>query len=352
MKKLLSVSCLFIVFLLTACGGNAASSRVAPVAVPRAATAPPAEAVTPTADTVIFPNVGQQSYSDPNGRFTVVFPANWQTVAQPSGGVVFVDPTGRAAFGVQFTPTDRQLSLDALTDAAAQFATANFGSDPAFKILSRANGIVQFKNNDPQLGTTVNQIKAAQYGQMVYFTQITIVEPLWAQTAPALQAMADTLHVLQTEPLPTPTAPPAWVLYTSPPLGVAFLVANNWQVSETENAVIADWHSSGMTFTVAVEPPQNAEQFLQTQLNALAKTDPDASHSDITADTVGGIDGYKVDYLYSSPDNIKMAASSFAGESGGKLYHVKIVAPQIVFSTALDWFIPMLESLKIVTKDN
>ena len=349
MKKLIL---LFAIFLLAACNSSTpAPSNLAPKAVPPAATAPSLQSATPTADTVIFPNVGQQSYSDPNGQFTIVFPANWQTVSQPSGGVVFIDPTGRAAFGVQFTPTDRQLPPDALTDAAVQFATANFGSDPAFKILSQADGIVQFKNNDPQLGTTINQIKAAQYGQMVYFTQITIVEPLWAQTAPALQAMADTLHVLRTETLPTPTAPPAWVLYTSPPLGVAFLVASNWQVSEAENVVTAAWHSSGMTFSVMAEPAQNAEQFLQAQLNALAKTDPALTHSNITTDTIGGIDGYKVDYLYSSPDNIKMAASSFAGESGGKLYHVKIVAPQIVFSTALDWFIPMLESLKIVNNE-
>ena len=349
MKKLLPLSLAFIVFWLAACGNSTAPTGIAPAPAPLAVTAAPAENATPTPDTVIFPNVGQQSYSDPDGRFTIVFPANWQTVAQPSGGVVFVDPTGRAAFGVQFTPTDRQLSTDALTDAAVQFATTNFGSDPSFKILSQTDSIVQFKNDDPQLGATVNQIKAAQYGQMVYFTQITIVESLWAQTAPALQAMADTLHVLRTETLPTPTAPPAWVLYTSPPLGVAFLVANNWQVSETEYAVTAEWHSSGMSFTVAVEPTQNAEQFLQVQLDALAKTDPAATHSDITADTVGGIAGFKVDYLYSSPDDIKMAASSFAGESGGKLYHVKIAAPQPVFPTALDWFIPMLESLKVVS---
>ncbi len=351
MKKLLSVSLVFIVFVLTACGNNTAPTDIVPVGAPLAVTAAPAETAVPTVDTVIFPNVGQQSYSDPDGQFTIVFPANWQTVAQPSGGVVFVDPTGRAAFGVQFTPTDRQLSPDALTDAAAQFATANFGSDPTFKILSRANGSVQFKNDDPQLGTTINQIKAMQYGQMVYFTQMTIVESLWAQTAPALQAMVDTLHVLRTEPLPTPTAPLAWELYTSPPLGVVFLVASNWQVLETETGVTAEWQSSGMTFAVMVEPSQNAEQFLQAQLDALAKTDPAATHSDITADTLGGITGFKVDYLYSTPDDIKMAASSFAGESGGKLYHVKIAAPQPVFSTALDWFIPMLESLKVVTSE-
>ncbi len=349
MKKQLSFILVFIALFLTACGSAATPSNLAPAAAPLAVTAAPAQTITPTADAVIFPNVGQQSYSDPNGQFTIVFPANWQTVTQPSGGVVFVDPTGRAAFGVQFTPTDRQLSPDALTDAAGQFATTNFGSDPAFKILSQANGVVQFKNNDSQLGTTINQIKATQYGQMVYFTQMTVVESLWAQTAPALQAMADTLHVLRTEAVPTPTEPPAWVLYTSPPLGVAFLVASNWEVSETENAVNAEWQSSGMMFSVMVETPQNAEKFLQTQLDALAKTDPDATHSDITADSIGGVTGFKVDYLYSTPDDIKMAASSFAGESGGKLYHVKIAAPQIVFSTALDWFIPMLESLKVVS---
>ncbi len=348
MKNIIPVA---LIFFLAACSSTATPSSIAPVAAPLAVTAPAAETVSPTADTVIFPNVGQQAYTDPDGQFTIVFPANWQAVAQPSGGVVFVDPTARAAFGVQFTPTDHQLSPESLTDTAVQFATANFGSDPGFKILSQANGIVQFKNDDPQLGATINQIKAAQFGQMVYFTQMTIVESLWAQTVPALQAMADTLHVLRTEVLPTPTAPLVWKLYTSPPIGVVFLVASNWQVSETENAVTAEWQSSGMTFTVAVEPAQNAEQFLQGQLDLLAQTDPAATHSDIIADTTGDISGYKADYLYSSPDDIKMAASSFAGESGGKLYHVKIAAPQIVFSTALDWFIPMLESLKIVNSE-
>ncbi len=347
MKSLVPI--ILLSLILAACGGtpDAATSSGIP-APPRPATVAAAEP-TATPDTVLFPNVGQQAYTDPDNRFTLVFPSNWQTVAQPTGGVVFVDPTGRAAFGVQFTATDTQLSPDALAAVADEFVTANFGSDPGFEILSRDKGVIQFKNDDPNLGSTINRITATQYGQMVYFTQMTIVEPLWAQTAPSLQAMLSTLSVRQTEPLPTPTKPLVWELFTSPTHRVAFLVPSNWTVSEDATGVRADWQSSGMSFSITFAPAQDVPQYLQMQLDALAETQSPITRSTIAADTLGALTGYKVDYLYSAENDITMAVSSFAGDAENKLYHITIAAPEQVFPTALDWFIPMLESVQFLS---
>ena len=187
-----------------------------------------------------------------------------------------------------------------------------------------------------------------QVGKTVYFTQMTIVEALWSQTAPSLQAMLSTLNILQTEPAPTPTPPLAWNLYTSPPMQLAFLVPSNWDVTEANNHIVAAWPSSGMQFSITFAPIQDEQQFLQTRLDAVTVI----SQNEIIPDTLGTLTGYKVDYLYSDAKSITMAASSFAGISNSKLYEITIAAPDIVFPTALDWFIPMLESVKFLSESD
>ena len=97
-------------------------------------------------------------------------------------------------------------------------------------------------------------------------------------------------------------------------------------------------------------PAQDEAQYLQTQLDALAETQSPITRSAITADTLGALTGYKVDYLYSAENDITMAASSFAGDAENKLYHITIAAPEQVFPTALDWFIPMLESVQFLSE--
>ncbi len=353
------VTMVLLVLIVTACSTASPASNSIPVPTGPARPQPtaPSTAATPTSDRVLFENIPRQTYTDPAAQFSIEFPANWQPVPQPTGGVVFIDPTHRAAFGVQFTPTDRQLPPEALEDVAVQYARRNFGDDPSFAIMSRTAGVVQFASTDPNLGHAIFEVTATQHGQMVYLTQITVVDALWNTTASALRNLTVSLQVLKTtpvSPVPTATLPPSWLLYTNPAYHVAFLYPSNWELSETENTVQVVWTAQKFTFAVKflLAPGgmtlAKVEASVQDRLDSLADAHADFAASPITEYQVADATGYTADYRYTDADGVPLVGSVIAVEKDGTLYHVSLIAPQLTAQVSLDWFNPMLESFKIV----
>ncbi len=311
----------------------------------------------PAPDTVLYPNIPLQTYTQPDNQYAINFPSNWQTIPQSNGGVVFIDPTNRAAYGVLFTPAQETLSASDLDDFLEQFVQSNFGDDESFSITNRADGAIQFHSIDPNLGASTTEITAEQFGQMLYITQITIIDKLWASTIPALQNLAATLQVLQTAPAeipPTPTLEPAWLIYTNPQKGIIFPYPNNWKISESNGIIQSEWDTTKLSFSVetqiftSADPQTTLQDFLQRRMDTLAEKFSDFRQSDITAYQSGEDTGFTVDYSYTNADGILMAKSSFVLAQNGALYHIIIAAPLATFDTALDWFNPMMQNFKIV----
>ena len=346
---------LLLLPLLVACGTQSTTdigSNRAPAPQSVAEPSP-----SPSFDTVLYPNIPLQSYTQPDNQYTISFPANWQAVTQPNGGVVFIDPTNRAAYGVLFTPAEEPLSATDLADFLAQFVQSNFGDDDGFNITRRTDATLQFHSIDPNLGASTTEISATQFGQMLYITQITITDNLWAITTPALRDLAATLQVLQTVPAetpPTPTLEPTWLIYTNPQKGIIFPYPNNWKISEDNGMIQAEWDTTKLSFSVETsifsssEPETALQNTLQNRLDTLSDKFSDFQQSPITSYQSGDGTGFTADYSYTNTDGIPMAKSSFVLAQNGALYLITIAAPIATYETALDWFNPMMQNFKIV----
>jgi hypothetical protein len=353
------------VLLLAACGPVAKQPGPDAIPIPTGPaqpqpTLPPSS---PTPDTLIFDNIPLQTYTHPGQRFSINYPANWQTFEQPTG-VIFVDPTLRAAYGVLFSQAESPLPPPALNDFAVQFVQSNFGHETGFKILADDQDVIQFKSIDPNLGPAINEVGILSQGNTIYFTLVTVVEDMWAQSAGTVRDLTGSLqlHQVQTESIsatPTPAEPPVWNLYTHPVQKIAFLYPNNWVITETEESVQTIWPEQQFVFAVEVvsspgagEDLEIVETFTQEQADRLAARYDDFEMLPLTSYQVGRTTGYTVDHLYTNAEGIPIAGSIIAVGIDDNIYHISISAPAPTYKVSLDWFNPMMQSFQILREEN
>lgn len=357
---------LALAVLTAACGGQSAGATpTAPLpvgpALPRQA--PTAgSSPNPAAETIVFPNVPRQTFTFDDGSFAIDYPKNWQAFPQQNG-VIFVDPTLRAAYGVLFTQAEGELPTDARADFARQFVQTNYGSEPNFSILSAEGDTVQFQSDDPNLGTAITEISIAQHQTRVFFTQVMVAAPLWAHNAADIHHLADSLRVFPDNfqaaaPTPTPDVPPAWVLFTHPEQYIAFLYPSNWVISHTQTSALAAWPDYQFAFSVEVFPAEDGaatteqvEAFIQQQADNLPARLADVQQLPVTPYQVGQTTGYTVDYLYNTADGTPTAASIIAVGVDANIYLVSISAPAAAYEEALTWFNPMMQSFKVLPRE-
>ncbi|MFQ5577235.1 MAG: hypothetical protein ACE5G8_09650 [Anaerolineae bacterium] len=352
---------LLLLIALAACGGQPPPPVAGSAPLPSGPARPPTPLPpsSPSPDTLMFESVPRQTFTHTNGLFTIEYPANWQPFEQ-ANGVIFVDPTQRAAYGVLFSQADAAMSGRALTDFAARFVQANFGNEAGFKILSAGEGVIQFTSADPHLGAAVQDISVFQQGPRVYFTQIMVAEAQWAASAAAVRQLAGTLQILSDQALPpatpTPPPPPAWTLYAHPAQHIVFLRPSNWTITQTERSAAATWPEQRFTFAVEVvaapgagSDVQRVETFTRQAADQLAAQFSGAEMLPVTAYRVGQTTGYTFDYLYPGPEGFAVAGSIIAVGIGDAIYRVSISAPALTYDTALEWYFnPMLQSFQVL----
>lgn len=348
-----------LLILLSACGTGAPSVATAlPPAVPQPTLAQP----THSPDTLVFDNVPRQTFTHPSGLFSIEYPDNWQVFEQ-ANGVIFVDPTLRAAYGVLFSQADTTLSAPELGRFAEQFVRTQYAAEEGFEMLAAEGTVIRFKSRNASLGEAVTEFSVAQQKTMIFFTQVMVGSALWQNSAPAVRALA---HSLQLDPAqisalpaatPTPTGPPAWALYTHSGGNLAFLYPDNWTVTETESGVQAAWPEKAFIFDVQIIPApavsaEVAQADLQQQAEALKTQFTDAQMLPVEAYQVNRVTGYTFDYLYTPAGGAAVAGSMIAVGVQDTLYRITISAPAPAYNAALEWFNMIMSSFQILDGKN
>lgn len=352
---------IILLILLSACGTGA---PVAVTALPPAPAVPqPAQALpTLSPDTLVFDNVPRQIFTHPSGLFSIEYPDNWQVFEQ-ANGVIFVDPTLRAAYGVLFSQADTELSAPELGRFAEQFVRTQYAAEDGFEILTTEGPVIRFKSRNASLGEAVTEFTVARQKTMIFFTQVMVVSSLWQNSAPAVRELA---HSLQLDPAqiptlpaatPTPAGPPAWALYTHPGGNFAFLYPDNWTVSATESGVQAVWPEKEFIFDVQIIPApsvsaETARADLEQQAATLKTQFTDAQMLPVEAYQANQITGYTFDYLYTPPSGAAIAGSMIAVGVKDTLYRITISAPAPTYEAALEWFNMIMSSFQILDGQN
>jgi hypothetical protein len=367
--------------LLTACGSDSVVRATVPRpdSAPRAATSQPTPLPT-NSDDLIFDNIPLQIYNHPSQAFSIRHPANWQLFERPDG-VIFIDPTAQAAYGIIFSPTDPDTDLTpaALNDFASQFVQTNFGGEAAFELLDEetsAENALRFRSLDPNLGPAITEVSVSRQGNTVYLTQLTIVEDKWTANVAGAQTLLRTLLKTEAQPTPTPTprtGPPNWTIYTHPSEKFAFLYPDTWVITDTTRSVSAFWPEGSYTFTVRVltntQPITLSKQpltetlasgedlpfslsYVISQTDSLSNTQPNFQARPIEVYDAGVADGFTVDYVYGADDEIGWAGSIIAFPIQERLFALELLAPADAYNSALAWFNLMMQSFQLLPADD
>lgn len=350
-----------LVILLSACGTGAPRPAVV-TALPAAPVQPTALSPTTSPDTLVFEQVPQKTFTHPSGFFSIQYPDNWQVFEQ-ANGVIFVDPTLRAAYGVLFSQADAELSDPELSRFAEQFVRTQYSAEEGFEILAAEGPVIRFKSRNASLGEAITEFTVTRQKTMIFFTQVMVVSALWQNSAEAVRALA---HSLELDPAqisalpaasPTPAGPPAWALYTHPSQNIAFLYPDNWTVSDTETGAQAVWLEKQFIFDVKVIPApavsaEVAQADLQQQADALKTQFADAQLRPVEAYQVNQATGYTFDYLYTPAGGTAIAGSMIAVGVEDTLYRINISAPAAAYDAALEWFNMIMSSFQILDRKN
>lgn len=354
---------ILVLAILSACGNSSvtATSAAGPAVKPMAQTQATSTA-SPASDTLVYNNVPLKPFNHPSGQFSIMYPDNWQLFEQPNG-VIFVDPTVRAAYGVLFSLADTALTLEDLNAFADQFVRSAFGHESGFEILSLDKNTIRFKSDDSNLGASVTEITVSQQDQVIYFTQVMVAEALWEQSAEQVRALMRGLEIYQTQAqpaaTPTPEGPPVWLLYAHPSQRIAFLYPDSWQITETDLSVEAVQPEDAFRFSAQFLPAVGAgdslsmvEAHIRAQADTLAAQFDDFESLPITPYQVGQTTGYTIDYLYTSELGIPTAGSMITVGVEDTIYHIVITAPAQTYAIALNWFNPIMQSFQILHEEN
>lgn len=321
--------------------------------------------ITPTS--VVPEQVAVSTYAQPDNRFKIDYPANWQIVERPDG-VVFVDPGDQAGYSVVFSDVGQHYSEEELNQYLVTFVAKNFlDEESGFSAISQetqADGsvVAQFSSLDPNLGPAINEIRVRQQDSLVFVVLISATEEQWQISKSRLQELADTFTPLDTGPIvpATPTEEPIWLLIGSTTNQFGFLYPSNWIIYEQdEDTVKVGMEEYEVTFEGSVTNWENtsgdsqaiAEKTVQAYVDELSKRYEDVQSRPAIEFPLGQVSGATIDFLYTTSEGTAMAGSIIAAANEGRIYRTVFTAPAQLYEGALEWFNPMHKSFKILPEE-
>jgi len=321
--------------------------------------------VAPTS--VVPAQVAVSTYTQPDNRFRVDYPANWQTFERPDG-VVFVDPGDQAGYSVLFSDVGQSYSEEELNQYLVTFVVENFLDEKSgFSAISQATQadgsvVAQFSSLDPNLGPAINEIRVRQEDSIVFVLLISATEEQWQISKSRLQDLADTFTPVDTSPMvqATPTEEPIWLLIGSTTNQFGFLYPSNWIIFEQdEDTVRVGMEDYDVTFEGSVtdwgeatgDLQEVAEETVQVYVDELSKEYEGVQSRPAAEFPLGQVNGATIDFLYTTGDGTAMAGSIIAAASEDKIYRTVFTAPAQLYEGALGWFNPMHKSFKILPED-
>lgn len=358
---------LALALLLAACSGRPASTPFEPIR--------PDPTATPTVQTVVSPtsvvpdSVSLLTYTHPSGRFSIQHPANWDVVDQP-GGVLLVDPGDQAGIAVQFQDAGQVYSAEELNGFLVTYVARNFaGEGSGFTAIDQhrlpgGGEAALFSTVDPARGRVVNQVRVEQHQTVVFITLLNAVEAQWKLSQAKLESLADTLTVLDSSPLATPTpaeAEPVWTLIGSTGNRFAFLYPSNWTVvRQDESTVQVELPDLSLKFEGSMTTPapagsspvEQASQAAQQFVDQLMAEYGEVQSLPAQEFPLGQTTGATIDFLYTTAEGEEMAGSVITAVQEDTVYRVVFTAPAKYYQAALEFFNPMYKSFKILSPED
>lgn len=355
-------------WLVACAGASPAGPATATLAPPAGPALPgPTEAPTPafgvTPTSVVPAGVSLQTYLSPDQRFSIDYPANWQPFERDNG-VVFLDPGAQAGYGVYFQDIPEPYTAAELADFATAFVTTNYGDDPGFQIVDRADdllgaSIIDFRSADDVLGPAMNEAIVTQFGTSVYLVVLSVTEEQWALSADALRQLTNSLQV---NPAPAAAAvtpaldePPQLNLYVHSSGHFGFVYATDWSLDEEETSVRVTSPGGDFTFLVELIPqPGAGEDLALSQEHATAYVDrlaaqfPDLQRLPPTEFSLSGTTGSTIDYVYTDEAGALQAGSIIVVGHKDEFQRVILASPAAFWDTALEWFNVMMQGYRIL----
>ncbi|MEW5958967.1 MAG: hypothetical protein AB1801_14640 [Chloroflexota bacterium] len=364
---------LIVLIGLTGCGTGASTVgpggftpiRPDPTSTPTRQTSGGAPTAAPTS--VVPAQIPIAGYTHPDRRFSIDYPANWQSFERPDG-VVFIDPSDQAGYSVVFKDVGQIYSEAELNQYLVTFVAENFiDEDSGFSAISQetqADGsiVAQFSSVDPNLGQAINEIRVVQQDTMVFLIMISVTEEQWQISRPKLQGLADTFTPLDTGPSApvTPTGEPSWVLIGSTNNQFGFLYPSNWVIQEQQaDTVRVRMKDHDLTFEGGVAEWPQANQDAQASAAQAAQAIIDefaAAYGEVESRPpaefpLDKLNGVTIDFLYTNQDGTAMAGAVITAASGDKVYRTVFTAPAELYEVALQWFNPMYKSFRVLPSD-
>lgn len=322
---------------------------------------------TPTS--VVPEQIAITNFTHPTQRFSIGYPANWQFFERPNG-VVFIDPTGQAAYSVVFSDTGEAYTDEELNQYLVTFVAQNFvdkGADlSATSQEQKSDGsiVAQFASDDANLGPAINEVRVWQEDTILFTLLMSATKEQWQVSQQKLQNLADTFVALDTKPLaevtPTPE-PPVWLLTGPNDSEFGFLYPSTWEiVQQDERLVTVAWSEGAVTFDAEVfdqpdpddEPIPAAEKAALAYLKSVEKEQQNVRSKPVETYPLDTMTGSTIDFLFTAADGTDMAGSVITAANEGKIYRIVFTSPAAIYKNALEWFNPMYQSFKILSPED
>lgn len=362
----------FILIGLIGCGGKTPIGQTGFIPISPDPTSTPnlhGASGTPggSSNSVVPEQIAITTYTHPDNRFSIDYPANWQIFERPDG-VVFVDPDDQAGYSVVFNDAAQSYSEEELNQYLVTFVANNFvDEESGFSALSqetRGDGsvVAQFSSMDPNLGPAINEIRVAQHDTLVFVVMISTTEEQWQISRAKLQGLANSFSPLDTSPIvgAVPRTEPIWVLIGSTHNQFGFLYPSDWIILQQDDAIVrVKMEDYDIIFEGSVtdgpfekdDLQSAAEEAAQAFVDGLSEKYKDVQSRSIAEFPLGQVNGVTIDFLYTTEDGTTMAGSVIAAASDDKIFRTVFTAPAPLYKTALQWFNPMYKSFKILPSD-
>ncbi len=354
------LSLLFMcIVILTNCAPSTPTPPTIRPPQPDAPTMPPPEVgAEPTS--IVVEQVALREFVHPTSRFSINHPDNWRIVAQ-TDGVLLIEPSGNGGYSIFFADVQQTYSLGELRNYMLSFLLENLVDTPDNFVLLGENQTtagqltLQFESVDPQLGDTINELRAVQHDTIVYLLLISTTPTQWEISQSKLYRLLDSFRPLDTNPAPTPTpVPPEWEVTGSLNAELAFLYPSDWQIlTQTDNAVIVGMPDTDISFSGSNLPWSSTDSAAATNaialyLQALQDTYPTVEAQPLSEQTIQNLTGVGTQFVYTTEDGTVMQGAITAVYRQGKVYQMVFTAPADVYEVSLNWFVPMYNSFRIL----
>ncbi len=357
MKNIIPI--ILIIAVSQACT-NTTSTSIPPILTPTV-TATSIVTATPT------PIVSKQSTTEKymHNRFSINYPHTWKQFKRPDGAI-FIEPSNNAGYSVVFTDVGQKYTEQELNQYLVTFVAQNFLEEGAnFKAISQEQQpdgsiVAQFSSVDPDLGSTINEIRVLQDGTTVFVIHLNITKEQWPSSATNLQTIVDSFTPLDTSPVIEQQAtltPPNWALIGPENKSFGFLYADNWEILEQTSTLITVRNADiNLTFTAnqlnwpdaKTDPHAAKKAALAYIADILLSKYDDVQSLPPTEFPLDNVTGATIDFVYTNKNGTLMAGSVITAVNGGKMHRIIFTAPANFYDAALQWFNPMYKSFKFL----